>query len=207
MRTRIRVISGCAAVGATLLLTGTAANAMTLGEHASHVASVQHVTGLGKNDGGGCGSNCCGGNGNGGSGNGCGNTWNGNNWNNCSGGCSRNCMPTPTKTPCPTPTPPCKTSTPPPPVVHYTAPPPTPTPSVSTSTVVVTVTSTATVPPPPQVVSATPVPSGPAQTGGGISPGGDTALAAGGGVAALTSSGFGLFAIRRWQQARKRRVR
>jgi hypothetical protein len=91
--------------------------------------------------------------------------------------------------------------------VHYTAPPPTPTPSVSTSTVVVTVTSTATVAPPPQVVSATPVPSGPAQTGGGISPGGDTALAAGGGVAALTSSGFGLFAIRRWQQARKRRVR
>jgi hypothetical protein len=29
-------------------------------------------------------------------------------------------------------------------------------------------------------------------------------LAAGGGVAALASSGFGLFAIRRWQQSRSR---
>jgi hypothetical protein len=84
----------------------------------------------------------------------------------------------------------------------------TPTPSMSTSTppaVVVQVTpaATATVPP-AAVVTATPVPSGPAETGGGLSAGSDTTLAAGGGVAALASSGFGLFAIRRWQQAHRR---
>src|SRR5580698_6993042 len=118
MKTRMRVISGSVAVGATLILTGTAANAMTLGGTASHVASIQSVAGPDNDNGNGnCGNNCGGGSGGGwGNGNGCGNNCGGNGCGNyCGGGggggngCGNyNCSPPPTKKPCPTPTPtPC----------------------------------------------------------------------------------------------------
>jgi hypothetical protein len=50
--------------------------------------------------------------------------------------------------------------------------------------------------------SATPIPSGAPQTGGGIGGGGNMPLAVGGGAAALAAGTFGLLAIRRLQHAR-----
>jgi hypothetical protein len=199
MNTRIRVISGSVVVGATLILTGTAAQAMTLSGTVSHSPA--------RPGGGDCGSNDCwsgGGWGNGGGGNGCGY--------NCGGGCgSYECSSAPPSSP------PCTSSSSasPPPVVvviTHTPPPvtqtPTPTPSATTSAPrVVTVTVTPTPTSSQAVVSASPVPSGPPQTGGGLSSGSDMTLAAGGAVAALSSGGFGLFAIRRWQQAKRLRNR
>jgi hypothetical protein len=233
MKKRVRVLLASVAVGGTLLLTGTAAHAATPatpGVATGHAASTEHIARPGSEDGN---CNCGGSGGRGGGGGGGGNGWGsggsgcGSNCGGGGGGCGYNCgggngycppgdqwssnggcVP-PAKKPCPTPTPtpPCKTSTPPA-VSHYSPPPSTPAPAASTSTpptVVVKVTPTATVTvPPAAVVTATPVPSGPAETGGGLSEGSDSTLAAGGGVAALASSGFGLFAIRRWQQSHRR---
>src|ERR1700683_96576 len=99
MKTRMRVISGSVAVGATLILTGTAANAMTLGGTPSHVAGIQSVAGPENDNGNGnCGNNC--------GGNGCGSYCGGGG----GGGCGNyNCRPSPTPTP-------CKTTTTPPPM-------------------------------------------------------------------------------------------
>ena len=68
------------------------------------------------------------------------------------------------------------------------------------TTVTVTVSQT----PPAQVASqsATPIPSGAPQTGGGIGGGGDMPLAVGGGAAVLAAGTFGLLAVRRLQHAR-----
>jgi hypothetical protein len=54
--------------------------------------------------------------------------------------------------------------------------------------------------PPAVVGSGTPIPSGPAETGGGVVSGSDVALAAGGGSVAVAAGGFGLLAVRRWQR-------
>jgi hypothetical protein len=53
------------------------------------------------------------------------------------------------------------------------------------------------------VVSTTQIPSGPPQTGGGLSGGTDVPLAAGG-AATLAAGAFGLVGVRRWQRGRAR---
>jgi len=52
--------------------------------------------------------------------------------------------------------------------------------------------------------SGTPVPSGGANTGGGLAGGSDIPLAAGGGAVALMAGPLGLVAFRRWRQTRER---
>jgi hypothetical protein len=111
----------------------------------------------------------------------------------------------------PTPPPPCQchTPSPTPPGWQYVVP-PSPVPStVYTTAPVTTVTVTATASPPasatavaPVVESSSPVPSGPANTGGGMPGGSDIPLAAGGGAVALIAAPLGLIAFRRWRQTR-----
>lgn len=177
---RIRVLSGCLAIsGAAIIGSGAAAQAATLSPS-----------------------------GGGGSGNG--------GWNSCPPGeqyssQGKCCKPTPT----PTPTQPWYTQSPTPwPSPTQTAPgwqwvAPSPAPSASTTAPVTVVTVTPSASPSasatavvPVVVSSSPVPSGPANTGGGMAGGSDVPLAAGGGAIALVAAPLGLVALRRWRRTR-----
>lgn len=124
--------------------------------------------------------------------------------------------------PTPTPSPPCQCQTssppgwqwvvPPTPTPEYTTPTPvyttptpvytTPTPVHTTPTPVYTTASASPTQVVPVVVSSSPVPSGPANTGGGMAGGSDIPLAAGGGAVALIAAPLGLVAFRRWRQTR-----
>lgn len=121
--------------------------------------------------------------------------------------------------PTPTPPPPCQCQTSPPgwqwvvppsPTPVYTTPTPvytTPTPvystvPVRTPTPVYTTASASPTQVVPVVMSSSPVPSGPANTGGGMAGGSNIPLAAGGGAVALIAAPLGLVAFRRWRQTR-----
>jgi len=184
MGMRIRVLSGCLALGATaVILTGTAAHAAPVaGTHATVTAVSTggpggncHAMDAQASWNGVCRPNPCQtgvydeSNGN-----------NGNNWY--------------SETPTPTPT--CTTQEP------SSPPPPPPT---------ITATPTQTVTPPvPQVTSPAPAPAssspppGAPQTGGGggIGGSGNVALAVGGAVTAVAAGLLGLFAFRRWRRTR-----
>lgn len=175
---RIRVLSGCLAFGVVAIIsTGAAAQAATL-------------SGGGGNNGGDWGYG------------------NGNSYQNCPPGeqysyQKKCCKPTPPP-PCQ-----CHTPSPTPPGWQWVVP-PTPAPStVYSTTPVTTVTVTASAPASasptavaPVVESSSPVPSGPANTGGGMPGGSDIPLAAGGGAVALVAAPLGLVAFRRWRQTR-----
>src|SRR5581483_8382711 len=97
--------------------------------------------------------------------------------------------------PTPTPPPPCQCQTSPPGWQWVV--PPTPTPVYTTASPSPTQTQVV-----PVVESSSPVPSGPANTGGGMAGGSNIPLAAGGGAVALIAAPLGLVAFRRWRQTR-----
>lgn len=199
MGMRIRVLSGCLALGATaVILTGTAAHATSLaGAHPTVVTTVSTNNPDGK-----CpswksdGTNDCG-NCQGGNSYGCGNCQPGVPWNNGNGGCQPN--------PCqtrvydennggsgyesckPTSTPPCTCQKTPPPA--YTPP------------QTVTVTPTQTMPVPLVTTSSAPAVA-PVTGGGGSVGGGGGPLAVGGVATALVAGLIGTFAFRRWRRTR-----
>jgi len=180
MGMRIRVLSGCLAIGATaVILTGTAAHATPLGETHPNVVVATSGGCPGQNDNQdtwnqGCQPSPCQ----------TGvydNNYNGNNGDNGNG--YQSCKPTPKPT-----------------CTCEQTPPPTP-PTIPPTTMSTT--------PAPQVTSQTPVPpsssppASPPQTGGGGSiGGGDGPLAAGGVAVALAAGLIGTFAYRRWRRTR-----
>lgn len=209
MTLRIRVLAGCLAIGAAAFIMSGMSGISVLSVTAAQAAtlSVGHVAGNGDGNCGysdcnegncgyqNCEQNCgyqnCNGYGNTGT---TGNTGNG--YVNCPSylqyllGGKKCCKPIPT------PPPPCQCHTPSPSpsvTVTVTPPPPSPTPTP----VVVTTSPTPAV---PVVTVSSPVPTGAANTGGGMAGGSNIPLAAGGGAVALVAAPLGLAAFRRWRR-------
>jgi hypothetical protein len=207
---RVRVLAACLAIGAAAFIicgmSGAAAQAATLS--VTHPAATAQTAGDGNCGYSDCNQNCSYGNCN----NNCGyqNCMENCVHSNCNGNSNSGYVNCPSYLqyllggkkcckPMPTPPPPCpchtRTPTPSPSMTYTVTPPPTPAPSPTP--VVVTTSPTPAV---PVVTVSSPVPTGAANTGGGMAGGSNIPLAAGGGAVALVAAPLGLAAFRRWRR-------